>query len=40
MRSECLMKRLIANYARARVLVQQIIVTNIAIFKKGGVTDA
>ncbi len=30
------MKRMIANYARARVLVQQIIVANIAIFKKGG----
>lgn len=30
------MKRLIANYARARALVRQIIATNIAIFKKGG----
>ena len=29
------MKRMIANYARARALVQQIIVTNIALFKKG-----
>lgn len=29
------MKRLIANYARARALVQQIIKANIAIFKKG-----
>jgi len=29
------MHRLIANYARARKLVQQIIETNIAIFKKG-----
>jgi len=29
------MNRLIANYARARALVQQIIETNIAIFKKG-----
>ncbi len=30
------MKRLIANYARLRELVQQIIATNIAIFKNGG----
>ena len=30
------MKRLTANYARTRALVQQIIATNIAIFKKGG----
>ena len=29
------MKRLIANYARARALVQQIIEINIALFKKG-----
>ena len=29
------MKRLTANYARIRALVQQIIATNIAIFKKG-----
>lgn len=29
------MKRMIANYARLRVLVQQIIQANIAIFKKG-----
>ena len=29
------MKRLIANHARARALVQQIIDTNIAIFKNG-----
>jgi len=29
------MKRLIANYARARALVLQIIETNIAIFKEG-----
>jgi hypothetical protein len=29
------MNRLIANYARARALVRQIIETNIAIFKKG-----
>ena len=34
------MKRLITNYARARALVQQIIATNIAIFKKGVVTAA
>ena len=30
------MKRLTANYARVRALVQQINATNIAIFKKGG----
>ena len=29
------MKRLTANYARARSLMQKIIATNIAIFKKG-----
>jgi hypothetical protein len=29
------MKRLTANYAQVRALVQQIIATNIAIFKKG-----
>ena len=34
------MKRLTANYARARTLVQKIITTNIAIFKKGVVTAA
>ena len=34
------MKRLTANYARTRVLVQKIIATNIAIFKKGVVTAA
>ena|ERR1039458_8845852 len=32
------MKRLTANYTRARALVQKIITTNIAIFKKGVVT--
>jgi len=32
------MKRRIANYTRARTLLQQVIDTNIAIFKKGGVT--
>ena len=30
------MKRLTASYTRVRALVQQIIATNIAIFKKGG----
>ena len=34
------MKRLTANYARVRTLVQKIITTNIAIFKKGIVTAA
>jgi hypothetical protein len=30
------MQRLVANYARVRALIQQIIDTNIAIFKGGG----
>jgi intergrase/recombinase len=34
------MKRLTANYTRARALVQKIIAINIAIFKKGVVTTA
>jgi intergrase/recombinase len=34
------MKRLTANYARVRELVQKIITTNIAIFKKGGLPVA
>ena len=34
------MKRLTANYARVRAIVQKIIATNIAIFKKGVVTAA
>jgi len=34
------MKRLTANYARVRALVQQLIATNIAIFKKGVMTGA
>jgi hypothetical protein len=29
------MKRLVANYARMRALIQQIIQANIAIFKEG-----
>jgi intergrase/recombinase len=33
------MKRLIVNYARVRALVQQLVITNIAIFKKGGLPE-